>query len=104
MANIMQSLKVSNQPSRNAFDMSENLAFTSCLGAYLPVRHMHLNAGDKFSDTLRFFSRTTPVRSAAYGRIRETFDTFFVPYRLLWDGAEHCFLLPCFVSDLPGTF
>lgn len=91
MASIMQSMKVQNKPSRNSFDMSENCAFTACMGAYQPVRHMHLNAGDKIRETLRFFSRTLPVRSAAYGRIRETFDFFFVPYRLIWRGYEGFF-------------
>ena len=91
MASIMQSMKVQNKPSRNSFDMSENCAFSACLGAYQPVRHMHLNIGDKVKDRLRFFSRTSPVRSAAYGRIRESFDVFFVPYRLLWRGYEGFF-------------
>lgn len=91
MANIMQSLRVQNKPSRNPFDMSENIAFTSCVGAYLPISHMHLNAGDKVDETFKFFSRTQPVRSAAFGRIRETFDFFFVPYRLLCDNYEAFF-------------
>ncbi len=91
MANIMQSMRVQNKPDRNPFDMSENIAFTACLGAYLPISHMHLNAGDKIDEDFRFFSRTQPVRSAAYGRIRETFDFFFVPYRLLCDNYEAFF-------------
>lgn len=91
MASIMQQMKVKNKPSRNSFDMSENVAFTACLGALLPVKHLHLNAGDKVKDVLKFFSRTAPVRSAAYGRIRESFDFFFVPYRLIWRGYEGFF-------------
>lgn len=31
------------------------------------------------------------MRSAAYGRIRESFDFFFVPYRLLWNGYHSFF-------------
>lgn len=91
MSNIMNSLKVKNKPSRNGFDMSEQIAFTAKVGALLPIKHMHLSPGDKIDDNIKFFSRTAPMRSAAFGRVRETFDFFFVPYRVLWDEAQAFF-------------
>ena len=91
MANIINMMRLHNKPDRNPFDMSENVAFTSCLGAYLPVTYIHLNPGDKIKENFKFFSRTEPVRTAAFGRIKEHFDFFFVPYSQVFKQAREFF-------------
>ena len=51
--------------------------------------------GDKFNIRGQAFTRTQPVMSAAYVRLREYYDFFFVPYKLLWNR------FPTFFTQLP---
>lgn len=44
--------------------------------------------GDKFDIDVSSFTRTQPVNSAAFSRLREYYDFYFVPYSLLWDKFE----------------
>ncbi|WP_337784915.1 major capsid protein [Prevotella sp.] len=73
-----------NNVSRNSFDLSMRKAFTAKVGELLPVFCKEVLPGDKFNFKLNSFTRTSPVNSAAYTRIKEYYDYFFVPYRLLW--------------------
>nr|DAT51362.1 MAG TPA: Major capsid protein [Microviridae sp.] len=43
--------------------------------------------GDKFTLKRQHFTRTQPVNTSAYTRIREYFDWFWVPLHLLWRNA-----------------
>lgn len=75
---------VKNKPSRNGFDLSRRFAFTAKMSEILPVCVIKTLPGDKFKIQTQHFTRTSPVQSAAFVRIREYFDWFYVPYRLLW--------------------
>lgn len=75
---------VKNKPSRSGFDLSRRMAFTAKISELLPVCVVKTFPGDKFSIKQQHFTRTSPVQTAAFVRIREYFDWFFVPYRLLW--------------------
>lgn len=85
MANVMSQLKLKNSTSRNAFDLSRKNAFTAKIGELLPVACIECIPGDKIKGRIQHFSRTVPVNTAAYTRIREYFDWFFVPTNLLWN-------------------
>lgn len=85
MANIMKIADLKNHTSRNGFDLSFKSAFTSKVGEILPIGVTPVIPGDKFNINLSSFSRTMPVNTAAYTRIREYIDVFYVPYRLLWN-------------------
>lgn len=76
--------KLRNQVSRNGFDLSRKNIFSAKVGELLPVLTMECIPGDKFKINLKNFTRTQPVNTAAYTRIREYFDFFFVPTELLW--------------------
>lgn len=76
--------KLRNQVSRNGFDLSRKNIFSAKVGELLPVLTMECIPGDKFKINLKNFTRTQPVNTAAYTRIREYFDFFFVPIELLW--------------------
>lgn len=93
MANnkLFQNLEVSNNVSRNGFDLGNNEYFTAKIGQLLPVWHRTCMLGDSFKLSTKHFTRTLPLQTAALTQIKEYFDWFFVPYRLLWKGAIPAF-------------
>lgn len=84
MANIMSMVKLRNKSQRNGFDLSKKNAFTAKVGELLPIYCKEVLPGDKFNINPKWLSRTQPVNTAAYTRIREYIDFFFVPTNLLW--------------------
>lgn len=81
----MSKLKLTNNVSRNGFDLSRKNAFTAKIGELLPVACIECIPGDKVKGHIQHFTRTMPVNTAAYTRIREYYDWFFVPTNLLWN-------------------
>lgn len=88
MANIMSMKSIRNKPSRNGFDLSFKKNFTAKAGELLPVMVKEVLPGDTFKINLKAFTRTQPVNTAAFARIREYYDFFFVPYDLLWNKSN----------------
>lgn len=88
MANIMSLKSIRNKPSRNGFDLSFKENFTAKAGELLPVMVKEVLPGDTFKINLKAFTRTQPVNTAAFARIREYYDFFFVPYDLLWNKSN----------------
>ena len=88
MANIMSMKSIRNKPSRNGFDLSFKKNFTAKAGELLPVMVKEVLPGDTFKVNLKAFTRTQPVNTAAFARIREDYDFFFVPYDLLWNKSN----------------
>ena len=84
MANIMSMKQVRNKPSRDGFDLSFTNRFTAKVGELLPIFTKECLPGDSFKINPSWFTRTQPINSAAYGRLREYVDFYFVPYHLLW--------------------
>lgn len=84
MANVMSLKQLRNKPSRNGFDLSRKNIFSAKVGELLPVMCVECIPGDKFKVNLKNFTRTMPINTAAYTRIREYFDFFFVPTELMW--------------------
>lgn len=79
---------IMNKPSRNGFDLSSKRNFTAKAGELLPVWHSEVLPGDSFTIDLKAFTRTAPVNTAAFARIREYYDFYYVPYHLLWNRAN----------------
>nr|DAG79661.1 MAG TPA: Major capsid protein [Microviridae sp.] len=88
MANIMSIKSIRNKPSRNGFDLSFKKNFTAKAGELLPVMVKEVLPADTFKINLKAFTRTQPVNTAAFARIREYYDFFFVPYDLLWNKSN----------------
>lgn len=84
MAGLFDYKDVKNKPSRSGFDLSSKVCFTAKAGELLPVYWKLINPGDTFNLGVKHITRTVPVNSAAFTRIREYFDWFFVPMRLMW--------------------
>ena len=88
MANIMDFKSVRNNVHRSGFDLSSRMCFTAKVGEMLPVKYWDLLPGDSFKIDGKSFMRTLPVQKATFGRVREYYDFYFVPYNLLWDKFE----------------
>lgn len=78
---------IRNHPRRSAFDLSSKVAFSAKSGEILPVKWYFTMPGDKFTLKRQHFTRTQPVNTSAYTRIREYYDWFWVPLHLLWRNA-----------------
>ena len=74
---------VKNHPRRSGFDLSNRVCFTSKTGELLPVFWDIVYPGDSFRIKTQLFTRTQPLNTAAYTRIREYLDFYFVPLRLI---------------------
>ena len=85
MSNVMSLKSFQNNVKRNGFDLSYKNAFTAKAGELLPVSVIECIPGDKFKISSKSLTRTQPLNSAAFVRMREYYDVFFVPYRLLWN-------------------
>lgn len=74
---------VKNHPRRSGFDLSNRVCFTSKAGELLPVFWDIVYPGDSFKIKTQLFTRTQPLNTAAYTRLREYLDFYFVPLRLI---------------------
>lgn len=83
MANLFSYGDVRNKPSRSGFDLSKRVCFTAKAGELLPIYSRFCFPGDKFTLKHQMFTRTQPVNTAAYTRVREYVDWYFVPLRLM---------------------
>lgn len=86
---LFKDLEVRNKVSRNGFDLSQSHTFTAKCGELLPIYHRTVMPGDVFRMGVNSFTRTRPVQTAAFTKIHEYFDFFFVPYRLLGKQIPH---------------
>lgn len=82
-SNLFSFGDVRNHPHRSGFDLSRRICFTSKAGELLPVYYKLVYPGDKFQIRHQLFTRTQPVNTAAYTRVREYLDWYFVPLRLI---------------------
>lgn len=83
-SNIMGLHGLKNKTSRNSFDLSHRNLFTAKVGELLPCAVFEMNPGDTISLDSSYFTRTAPLDTAAFTRLRENVQFFFVPYSLLW--------------------
>ena len=83
----MSMTQLKNNPSRNGFDLSSKRNFSAKVGELLPVWYKPVLAGDSFSIDLTSFTRTMPINTAAFARMREYYDFYFVPFETLWNKA-----------------
>jgi len=68
---------------RNAFDLSKRVLFTASAGQLLPVLSLECNPDEHFEINPSMFLRTQTLNSAAFARMKQKIEFFFVPYRLL---------------------
>lgn len=76
--------KVKNNVSRNAFDLSQRKVFSQKCGEILPIFVRGCIPGDKVKVNASSFTRTAPLNTASFCRMKQYFNFYFVPYRLLY--------------------
>ena len=83
-SDIMGLHGLKNKPPRNSFDVSARNLFTAKIGELLPCAVYEMNPGDSIRIDASYFTRTAPLQTAAFTRLRENVQFFFVPYSQLW--------------------
>lgn len=68
---------------RSSFDLSSKKLFTAKVGEILPVYWQIAIPDTKYRISSDWFTRTVPVNTAAYTRIKEYYDFYAVPLRLI---------------------
>lgn len=68
---------------RSSFDLSSKKLFTAKIGEILPCYWQIAIPGSKYRISSDWFTRTVPVNTAAYTRIKEYYDFYAVPLRLI---------------------
>jgi hypothetical protein len=68
---------------RSSFDLSSKKLFTAKVGEILPCYWQIAISGTKYRISSDWFTRTVPVNTAAYTRIKEYYDFYAVPLRLI---------------------
>ena len=82
-SDLMSRLNTVARLQTNRFNISCRRNFTANVGSLIPIYYRELCPGNHISFSLSNLTRTVPMMSANYGRMRENFDVFFVPWRLL---------------------
>lgn len=97
MANLFDYTGLQNKPKRNGFDLSRKNIYSISAGELLPVLTEEMLPGDSFTIDLQSFTRSQPMNTAAFARMRQYYDFFFVPYHLLWSRFGN------FITDVPNN-
>ena len=79
---------IKNKVSRNAFDLTHRHLYTAQIGELLPVFVQWANPNETFSLGYTGFTRTQPIQTAAFTRLKENIQYYFVPYQALWKYFE----------------
>ena len=79
---------IAGKVRRNGFDLSHKQMFTAPLGMLLPIYCEEVVPSDHFKISVQSLTRTLPLNTAAFARVSEHFDFFFVPYRRLYSDFD----------------
>lgn len=87
-SDIVGLTKLHNKVKKNAFDLSHRHMFTAEIGELLPVFVQWVNPNETFKIGYNGMTRTTPLQTAAFTRLRENIQYYFVPFQSLWKYFE----------------
>lgn len=87
MASYTGLSNLQNNVHRSGFDLSQRREFSAKVGEILPVYWNLALPSEKYRFKPSYFTRTQPLQTSAYTRIREYFDIFEVPLNLLWKSS-----------------
>lgn len=88
MAHFTGLKELQNHPHKAGFDIGSKNLFTAKVGELLPVYWDMAIPDCDYDIDLAYFTRTRPVQTSAYTRIREYFDFYAVPCDLLWKSFD----------------
>lgn len=87
-SDIVGLTRLKNKVKKNAFDLSHRHMFTAEIGELLPVFVQWVNPNETFKIGYNGMTRTTPLQTAAFTRLRENIQYYFVPFQSLWKYFE----------------
>lgn len=87
-SDIVGLTRLKNKVKKNAFDLSHRHMFTCEPGELLPVFSQWVNPNETFKIGYNGMTRTTPLQTAAFTRLRENIQYYFVPFQSLWKYFE----------------
>ena len=73
---------------RNAFDMSHDVYMHSPVGMLIPSFVQDIKPNDYFTLDVSSYARTVPVNTAAFCRMTQFTDFYFVPMKQIWNPFE----------------
>ena len=88
MAHYTGLKELQNHVHRAGFDIGSKNVFSAKAGELLPVYWDLGLPNCTYDINLQYFTRTRPVQTAAYTRIREFFDFYAVPLDLIWKSFD----------------
>lgn len=88
MAHFTGLKELQNHPHKAGFDIGSKNLFTAKIGELLPLYWDMAIPDCDYDIDLAYFTRTRPVQTAAYTRVREYFDFYAVPCDLLWKSFD----------------
>ena len=99
MAQFTGLKELQNRPHKSGHDISAKNCFTAKVGELLPVWTDLAIPNSTYRFNLEYFTRTRPVQTSAYTRIREYFDFFAVPCDLIWKSFDSDYVIYCEYGD-----
>lgn len=103
-SNIMGFHSIKNKAHFNTFNLDRRNLFTAKIGQLLPIFCEEVIPGDEIKINMQHFSRSMPVQTAAFTRLKENIQFFFVPYTALWSFYRDAMKnIPTNQSDQPNT-
>lgn len=88
MAHFTGLKELQNHPHKAGFDIGSKNLFSAKVGELLPLYWDMAIPDCDYDIDLAYFTRTRPVQTAAYTRVREYFDFYAVPCDLLWKSFD----------------
>lgn len=79
----------SMKPSRSIFNLSHSKKMTADMGLLYPVMCEEVVPGDIFKMSNRIVGRAFPLLAPAMVNLQFKTETYFVPYRILWNQWEN---------------
>lgn len=103
-SNIMGFHSIKNKAHYNTFNLDRRNLFTAKIGQLLPIFCEEVIPGDEIHINMQHFSRSMPVQTAAFTRLKENIQFFFVPYTSLWSFYRDAMKnVPTNQAGLPNT-
>lgn len=84
MADLFNYIKPKARLDKNGFDNSHRSVFSCKAGAIYPILTYDMVPNDFVEINVNDLLRTSPLETAAFARMKQNFEFYFVPYVQLW--------------------
>lgn len=84
MANVFNYIKPKARLDKNGFDLSHRSIFSCKAGAVYPILTYDMVPNDYVEINVNDLLRTATLETAAFARMKQNFEFYFIPYVQLW--------------------